>query len=719
MKKILIPFLLLTLAVSCHMELPPAPIASFRASEERCQAPCTITFISDSKNADSFEWDFDDDSPTTSGEQVTHRFETGRTYYIKLLAKSGEAGSAGFTKIVTIDEIPESKPVARFTYEPASNITVGTKVTFLNRSDNSVRYQWDFDDEERATEANPNTSTDDRPVHIFTVAGNYTVQLRAFNSKNIPDDTISVITVKNKEVTADFEIIGDKCTAPCEVSFTNKSENATGFKWSFSNGNSSTLENPGKVNFATAGTYTVTLTAEGEGGPKTVTQTITILAGDFTAIAITSTDNGWGNDIVTDADGNIYVCGLVTGDADFGNDIKLKSLYGKADFFVAKYSKSGQCLWAKVAGSSEPDEAKKIALDNRGNVYVAGEVGSSIEGSFAPTVEYYGMKDGFVAKFSAEDGGTRWFRALGGSGDDNVSGLAYSPVNDRVYIAGRVTGSNVNFNGSIYHANEEDAFLVFVDPSSGDIRQPTLVGGVGQQYVNDLTIDREGNAYIAGYFTETLNLPPSHGVPNLTASGGKDAFFAKWELNSGKWVWANPIWSAADETAEEVLVDNAHNVYVTGTHNKDNLSPLGVGAPGNANVFLGKWRADGEVALWGRNGLSNDGVDFAGGMALTSSDNILVCGTYSGSGQFPYYKGPFITSAGYFDVFVSEVSSNGDHVNIKSGGGAGSDHGKAICVSADGHVYSIGAFFGTSDFNGTKLTSVSNNYLNIFIAKWQ
>ncbi len=58
---------------------------------------------------------------------------------------------------------------------------------------------------------------------------------------------------------ADFsETISNESYAPCEVTFTNKSINATGYLWDFGNGQTSTEANP-TVQYATPGLYTVTL----------------------------------------------------------------------------------------------------------------------------------------------------------------------------------------------------------------------------------------------------------------------------------------------------------------------------------------------------------------------------------------------------------------------------------------------------------------------------
>lgn len=72
--------------------------------------------------------------------------------------------------------------------------------------------------------------------------------------------------------------------APGTVTFTNLSQNATSYLWNFGNGQTSNQANP-SVNYNTGGTYTVILTATGDGGTNGATKTINVTGAptaDFT-----------------------------------------------------------------------------------------------------------------------------------------------------------------------------------------------------------------------------------------------------------------------------------------------------------------------------------------------------------------------------------------------------------------------------------------------------
>src|SRR5262249_5464222 len=81
--------------------------------------------------------------------------------------------------------------------------------------------------------------------------------------------------------------------------------------------------------------------------------------------------------VALDASGNIFITGIFRGTADLGRG-PLTSL-GGLDMFVAKYSPSGDPLWAKRFGDMYDDSANGIAVDAAGNVVVTGNFGWRID----------------------------------------------------------------------------------------------------------------------------------------------------------------------------------------------------------------------------------------------------------------------------------------------------------------------------------------------------
>jgi PKD repeat protein len=64
-------------------------------------------------------------------------------------------------------------PVADFSVHSSNDTIVPDTLTFKNLSQNASTYEWDFGDSHSSTEVNP--------VHIYIVAGSFTVVLKAYS----------------------------------------------------------------------------------------------------------------------------------------------------------------------------------------------------------------------------------------------------------------------------------------------------------------------------------------------------------------------------------------------------------------------------------------------------------------------------------------------------------------------------------------------------------
>ena len=91
----------------------------------------------------------------------------------------------------------------------------------------------------------------------------------------IASSTMFISSCKKPVPTANFTFTGDNKPAPCEVSFSNSSTNATSYIWVFGDGSTSTEQNP-KHTYVAGGTFTVQLTATGEGGSNSTTKSVSI-----------------------------------------------------------------------------------------------------------------------------------------------------------------------------------------------------------------------------------------------------------------------------------------------------------------------------------------------------------------------------------------------------------------------------------------------------------
>jgi gliding motility-associated-like protein len=204
----------------------------------------------------SYQWDFGDGN--SSGLQSpAHSFSQAGNYNVTLTTYSDQGCSTSIMHTASVN----SNPIANFSF---NNICLYDEAAFSNTSSISSgsisSYQWDFGD--------MNTSTIQSPIHSFTQAGNYNVSLIAFSGNNCSDTLMQNITIYS---VPDASIITNNVCDKQTAGFTDASNSngtlITSWQWDFSNGSSSTEQNPNLV-FSSDGNYTAQLIVTSSDGCK-------------------------------------------------------------------------------------------------------------------------------------------------------------------------------------------------------------------------------------------------------------------------------------------------------------------------------------------------------------------------------------------------------------------------------------------------------------------
>ncbi|HRU18555.1 MAG TPA: PKD domain-containing protein [Bacteroidia bacterium] len=166
------------------------------------------------------------------------------------------------------NDSPKVAPVASFSYSGAS-VPAPATVTFTNNSTNATSYAWDFGDN--------GTSTEKDPQHTYTAGGVYAVQLTATGPGGTNSITKTVNIQNPTGPTAAFTFTGGGCQAPCIVSFTDASIDATSWNWDFGDGQTSTQQNPTHT-YTTGNNFSVQLSVSGPNGSNSTTKSVSVLA---------------------------------------------------------------------------------------------------------------------------------------------------------------------------------------------------------------------------------------------------------------------------------------------------------------------------------------------------------------------------------------------------------------------------------------------------------
>ena len=247
-----------------------------------------------------------------------------------------------------------------------------------------------------------------------------------------------------------------------------------------------------------------------------------------------------GNAVAADKSGNAYITGYAESQSGIVTSGAFQTAFGGdvEDAYLAKFSKSGQLLWATYYGGDGNDYGNGVATDGSLNVYITGTTASTngIASSGAFQTSKKGATNAFLAKFNTA-GVRQWGTYYGGAKNDYGTGLA-TDGSGNVYMEGETNSlSGLGTNGAyqVYLVGNNDAFLAKFN-SSGALQWGTYYGGNNFTYSTTPALDNSGNIYITGYTTCTSGIA-TNGAYQTSFADVTDAFLAKFNSKGGI-LWA-------------------------------------------------------------------------------------------------------------------------------------------------------------------------------------
>ncbi len=295
---------------------------------------------------------------------------------------------------------------------------------------------------------------------------------------------------------------------------------------------------------------------------------------------------------------DLYVVGYTGGDLDGTHQ-------GSRDGFLRRYN--GGKLWGLQFGTRVHDEAKKVATDSDGNVYVVGT-------TRGPLGFQVGDWDTFLTKYS-KDGELVWIRQFGTKGHDSGHDLAIDS-NDRIYVLSDEGASNF----VIRKFNLEGSLLSTKSVTSSS--RPGLIPIA-------ITVDNLNNLIVLTRWNNSGN------------SQALDVRLFKYRSNLSQ-VWQRNYGTASDDYPHDITTDSNNNIYFTLR---------------SASAFRGgrfvKKNPNGNTLYERRLEYSDLNFDTSPkSITLDSDDNIYIAGNTGGS-----FSG--FSNAGDDDIVVFKYNSSG------------------------------------------------------------
>ena len=415
--------------------------------------------------------------------------------------------------------------------------------------------------------------------------------------------------------------------------------------------------------------------------------------------------------IALDGAGDAYVTGS-TCSTDFPTMAPLQSDKGGCNAFVSKLNPPGTAvIYSTYLGGSGDDYGSAIAVDSKGNAYVAGLTGSfdfPTMKPLQPTCVGAGghCADAFVTKINPSGSALVYSTYLGGSDNDYALGIAVSS-SGKAYVTGTTFSSDfptMNALQPIYGGNG-DAFVVKLNSAGSALVYSTYLGGNQEENGASVVVDSSGNAYLTGY-TQSTDFPTTPGAFQTNfGSASSDAFVTKLNSVGTALVYSTFLGGSGSNGGLGIAVDDIGSAFVVGgTESTDfpvtpgafqTVCNDGSGCSTNGDAFVAKFNPKGSALVYSSY-LGSGGQDFGSGIAVDSAGSAYVTGQTS-SGDFPTTPGAFQSKCGgghkcpYSDAFVAKLNPSGSTLVYSTYlGGRRADWGSGIAVDSADDAYVTG-----------------------------
>ena len=377
--------------------------------------------------------------------------------------------------------------------------------------------------------------------------------------------------------------------------------------------------------------------------------------------------------------GNIIISSSFRGTIWLDPEHSIQSPDGVGEAFVAKLNNNGKLLWYRLLknekGSLGDIGAIGVTTDIESNIYLSSchNIGHLLLDSIR--IEYQSLVGSFKStlfKFDA-DGNLKWHKKMESYG--NIFRNVVINSFHQVILAGSFSGKELSVDQFVLRNRDTfrpdltfDAVLLVLNPD-GNVQYIKSIGGIETDYIEQLSIDNQGNIFIGGSSRSKEIEIFSKKIKSLPTSQDAINFLAKINLNYElEWLYEDHVLGMFG--LNYILLNQKQDLWTAWQLNRDTIYLKGIPyvSPGNSSpdlLFI-RFKNNGNIEqvfqLQGK-GRENAGGYECGG--LHPDGSLVISGTFtSDTLYFGDYALPTVARKQIGDqytssAFIARISPDG------------------------------------------------------------
>lgn len=385
----------------------------------------------------------------------------------------------------------------------------------------------------------------------------------------------------------------------------------------------------------------------------------------------------------------------------------------------------GEPVASAAYGNTSSERVMDFTYDASGNLIIVGRFGLTI--NFGPTsataLTGHGGSDIFVAKFD-QSGKFLWSKGYGGPHNDGDGALAVATdAGSGIYVGGNTyAGANFGFGAVTTADASSDAFLVKLSGADGTAAWQKIAGGAGADRVTAITVGPTGAVFVAGSYSNTINLGGATFTAASTGIANRYDMFVTKLSAAGGHSWSRSFGGLGSDPASDVAVDPSGYPYLVGNFGDTvTFGTFPLVANGGGDGVVLKLSPGSGAPIWARaigGTTNNDGVS---SVAIGANGVPVIAGYFVGVTDLGLGN---VTPNGT-DMFVEALnSSTGAATWVQTGGGASTDRALALAVETSTNEVIVTGSLTTptagdsATFGSTMVTPSPGGGIDFFVARY-